>query len=363
MPILFIHGVAVREPHDPDWQAVQQATRGVHWPEIERALREYVAPALNALRPQEVRIEPVYWGDLATRLHRPEQPPAHEDASLPDDLGEALEAHFMARMPLGRWPEVIGAVWNVARDENLRQTAATLPPEQAWPFLHAAVEGRLPGLHAVQAQSERHERHWHLPAPLQLQRRRNLKRALGTVRRPLESFVPFFLGDVLTYLNRRGTPAHPGPIPLRVVQALQEAHESRRHSGEPLVVLTHSMGGQLVFDALSAFLPARPEWQDVRVDFWCAAGSQVGLFAELNLFLADQATLDLGTCPHLRYFWNVWSFSDLLSFSAAGLVGGAHDTPFPLGAAVQGAHLAYLHHPAFYRTLAAKIRVHTSEQP
>ncbi|THF85360.1 hypothetical protein E7T09_17175 [Deinococcus sp. KSM4-11] len=149
------------------------------------------------------------------------------------------------------------------------------------------------------------------------------------------------------------------------MEALARAHASRQHSAEPLVVLTHSLGGVLLYDVLSAFLPAAPELRDVRVDVWCAVGSQVGPFVELGLTVggAPQDTPFPADGPHLGYFWNVWSESDLLSFPASDVVPGAHDTAFPLGGNVQAGHLAYLQRPEFYRTLAAKVEVHARATP
>lgn len=361
MPILFIHGVAVREARDPDWAAVRRVTRGIRWPDIRAALREHLAPTLSADAPGDVHVDWVYWGDLGVRASQLTAPPADPDERPPSALtvgvlGERLEAHLRSGTPVARWPEVIRAAWSVARDQNLRLIASDLPGERQWAFLTAAARARVPTLPA------RRDPRPELTAGFQLQRRRNVARAMLTVRRPLEAFVPVFLGDVMAYLDSRGQPARPGPIPRRVLAALQTAHAARLTPDEPLVVLTHSMGGQLLYDALTAFLPADPQGRGVRVDFWCAAGSQVGLFGELGLFLEGHHAppLALPDSPHLGYFWNVWSDSDLLSFRAAGIVPGAHDTAFPLGGRLQSDHLAYLHHPDFYRTLAAKVAVHTS---
>ncbi|GHF59376.1 hypothetical protein HNQ07_003879 [Deinococcus metalli] len=357
MPVLFIHGVAVRAEHDPEWATVRRVTQGLRWPAMLSTLRATVAPVLRPDDPDGVDIQPVYWGDLGAH-HAPPRPPAPDpaDGGLPsrDALGEALEARLRARTPAGLWPDVIRAAWHVARDVDLTETARGLAPAQAWPFLEAAALAQPTGVASG-------PRRLHLPAPLVVQRQRNLSRALLTVRRPITSFVPIFLGDLLVYLDRRGTPQAPGPIPRRLLDALASAHAARQGSGEPLVVLTHSLGGVLLYDVLSVFLPAAPELRDVWVDFWCAAGSQVGPFVELGLTAggapdgADAPTAG----PHLGYFWNVWSESDLLSFPAGGVVPGAHDTAFPLGGNVQAGHLAYLQRPEFYRALAAKVDVHT----
>ncbi|WP_309572035.1 hypothetical protein [Deinococcus sp.] len=358
MPVLFIHGVAVREEHDPEWASVRRITQGLRWPAMLAALRTTVAPVLRPDDPDGVDMQPVYWGDLGAH-HVPARPaapgPPAEGLPLGDALGDTLEARLLNRTPVGTWPDVIRAAWSVARDANLTGVARGLPVAQAWPFLEAAAVARLPALGM--------SRRPHLPAPLVVQRQRNLSRALLTMRRPITSFVPIFLGDLLVYLDRRGMPGAPGPIPQRIMDALERAHASRQGSGEPLVVLTHSLGGVLMYDVLGAFLPAAPEMRGVRVDVWCAVGSQVGPFVELGLTVGAQDAPPPTAGPHLGYFWNVWSESDLLSFPASGVVPGAHDTAFPLGGNVQAGHLAYLQRPDFYRTLAAKVAVQMRPTP
>jgi hypothetical protein len=61
----------------------------------------------------------------------------------------------------------------------------------------------------------------------------------------------------------------------------------------------------------------------------------------------------------LGYLWNAWSSSDVLSFPAHGRVARAHDSDFAYSGNVTTVHTAYLRDPAFYRTLAAKVQVHT----
>jgi hypothetical protein len=378
MPVVFIHGVAVREQGESGWEDVRRATQGIEWPAVQAALRLHLAPVLNPDAPERVRVDRVYWGDLGAQysrggLFRAARAPAAPDpapATLSDeDLGEALEARLRAAHALADWPDVIAAAWEAARDRSLQAMVADLPAAEQWGVLEAAVEGRLDRSPAP-PHSRRQSRRGafrrldlppapHLPAGLQLSQRRNVQRAMLELRRPLEAFVPLFVGDVLAYLNTRGTPTAPGPVPQRVLGALRAAHEARTHPREPLVVLTHSMGGQLMHDALSAFLPADPELRDLRVDFWCAAGSQVGLFHELGVTLGGlPGTPDAVPSARLGYFWNVWAYSDLLSFRAQGVVPGAHDTAFPLPGLVRSDHVAYLTDTDFYRTLAAKVRVH-----
>ena len=75
-----------------------------------------------------------------------------------------------------------------------------------------------------------------------------------------------FLGDVFTYLDQRGDCSHPGPIVSDVIQTL----ESAAKAGSPLVVVAHSMGGEIVYDVLSYYRP------DIRVHKLVTVGSQVG---------------------------------------------------------------------------------------
>ncbi|WP_019587825.1 hypothetical protein [Deinococcus apachensis] len=364
MPILFIHGVAIREGDEPQWATLHRLTRGVNWSQIQESLRAHVAPALNPAHPEEVALSFLYWGDLGARYalggrfqgsRLPDRPwPERLDALDEEVLGELLERRLRQAAPPGDWPALVEAGWAVARDTSFRDVLRLTPPPDQWSLAEAAVRARLhpaagPALLWPPLSEE-----W------RLQRQRDMQRVMLSVRRPLEAFMPLFLGDVLCYLNGRGTAGSPGRIAQRVLDGLHAADKARQGTGEPLIVLTHSMGGQLLYDALTALVPADPALARLRVDFWCAAGSQVGLFKELGLFLEEESphAVPLSHSPHLGYFWNVWSLEDLLSFRAEGVVEGAHDMEFPMDDPLQSGHVAYLHHPEFYLTLAAKLRVH-----
>ena len=66
--------------------------------------------------------------------------------------------------------------------------------------------------------------------------------------------------------------AAPGPIPRVLMDelALAQTNKAARH-GEPIVLLTHSMGGQIAYDVLTSFLPAANS--AIKVDFRCAGAS------------------------------------------------------------------------------------------
>ena len=356
MPILYIHGIAVREEGEHGWSAVRPFVQRVAWSDVEAKLREYVAPVLRPEKPEDVLLEQVYWGDLGVQPVPPPEPaapPAPADLD-PDALAERLEGQVRREIPVQAWPELIEAVWATAHDQDLRAHWQTLEPGEQWNALQQATETEL-------------HRRWHEAHPLRvwpwLQQFRQIFRSdlmhrVTELRSPLEGFLPYFMGDLLRYLSARGTPEQPGPIPQRVLAALERLQAAKQENGEPIVILTHSMGGQLMYDALSAFAPARPSLRDLQVDAWCASASQLGLFAGLGLFLtptAPDGTLDKPA--NVTHLWNVWSPTDLLSYPASRTVRGAQDAALALTNDALRAHAEYLVSPDFYRALASKVAV------
>lgn len=190
-------------------------------------------------------------------------------------------------------------------------------------------------------------------------------RAAAEVRNPVNVFLTTFIGDVFSYLTQRGNADAPGWIPSTVLAALSEAQlEKQQRGGEPLIVMTHSMGGQLVYDAVTHFLPRMPEYKDLRIDFWCAAASQVGLFEELKLFLESSEEYGLETgkaVPYpddrqLGYWWNVWDHNDFVSYSAASIMEGVDDESYSTGMALVSAHGGYLVLPSFFKHFVKKLK-------
>ncbi|WP_199849770.1 hypothetical protein [Blastococcus sp. Marseille-P5729] len=344
MPIVFVHGVGIREMADPLHHSSLKLTGGLEWPQVEQLLREHVAPTLNPFQPGAVVIERVYWGDLgAPKRAAPQEIARVADlAELgEDEFGEQLQDAVLRALPANRWPEAIEASWAVARDRGLRRS--------------------LDGLgHDAQERLLKRELRRHLPADapgltlnLSAFGRRAVRQAMDGIRRPGRDFVPLFLGDILRYVGGRGQAGAPGIVIRRVIDALHRAATGA--GAEPLVVLTHSMGGQVLFDLLTAF---GDELGEVRVDFWCASASQLGLFADLGVFL-DPAAAGCGVpAERLGYLWNAWSSTDVLSFPAEGRVRGAHDVDFTFIHGPTANHMAYLSDPAFFRAMAAMIAVH-----
>jgi hypothetical protein len=184
----------------------------------------------------------------------------------------------------------------------------------------------------------------------------------GELRPKLNDSVTRFLGDVLFYMTRRGTAAAPGLIPKVLIDELTLAQTNKEaRGGEPIVLLTHSMGGQIAYDVVTSFLPAAGS--NIKVDFWCATASQVGYFEELNMFLASSTEFSKATgkptplaSANLGHWWNVWDRNDIVSFTTRGIfANGIDDEEYWSGMSLAAAHGGYLERPSFYRRFAEKL--------
>ena len=196
-----------------------------------------------------------------------------------------------------------------------------------------------------------------------------VSRVLAEVRKPLNALITLFLGDVFVYLDKRGDASEPGEIPCRLLKALDKARDCQlERNSEPIIVLSHSMGGQIVYDAITHFLPRMPQHTSTRVDFWCATASQVGLFEEMKLFLESNSEYGEGRpvpfpdSKHLGVWWNVWDHNDFISYTARHIFAGVDDQNYGSGMSLLSAHGGYLHRPSFFRIFAAKLRAARSHK-
>lgn len=383
MPIVFVHGVAVR---DDDDRVLPRRFGKVPFAEVEAQLRRYVAPALSD-DPGGVPITRLYWGDLGARLawgdhfkvtRVPDAEPVAWRSLTGAALGRELERLLIAHtLDQSLWPEVIEDVWEVARHPDIGAELASREDDTAaLDLLVDAVEGVRRARTHPPDETAAGPRWWETLGQqikpttdrAQARRRANVIGVVNRLRRPLENYVPIFMGDVITYLNHRGDAAAPGVIPQRALDTLAAAYRLKQERNEPLVVFTHSMGGQIVYDLVTHFLPRMQQYSDISIDFWAAAGCQIGLFEELKLFLASEPEhgSESGTmAPALDpafvgHWWTSWDYGDLLSYRTEGVIDGVDETGFYFGRGLQNSHSAYLEQDDFYRTLAAKVRVHTT---
>ncbi len=175
------------------------------------------------------------------------------------------------------------------------------------------------------------------------------------VRDPLHKNLAQFLGDTFVYLNERGTAEAPGPIVQDVIEALEAADAQRRGTPEPLIVVAHSMGGNIMYDVLTYFRPS------INVDYFVTVGSQVALFEELKLFKISDATIPNGikqvSKPRNVQRWlNVFDHHDVLGFVTGKVFADTTDVEYTTGSWLFGAHGAYFTQPSFHHRLAARVQ-------
>jgi hypothetical protein len=335
MPIIFVHGVASRKGNNHEKT----------WEEIEKNLREHIAPVLlNSNEVKSTLITESFWGDLSAPLTKGMR------RSIPDDK-RVMKLIKQKRS------------WIVRKIEQFKKTSDADKGDFLLDFIPEAgkklvdLSGYLFG------------------------------RVVDPLRKPLNESVTLFLADVFFYLARRGTAKDPGKITMQLIEKLKEAHKVKVETGEPIVVLSHSMGGQLVYDVVSYYLPEMSKipgnegLKDISVDFWCAAASQVGLFKEMKVFKQDDdgssATseqefleLDLGVgawkdeietkqigfpSNHLKIWWNLWDDSDYLSFTIEPFIKEVFDDLYDSGKSPICAHTNHFGDPDFYKEFAMLI--------
>ena len=149
-----------------------------------------------------------------------------------------------------------------------------------------------------------------------------------------------FLGDIFVYLNDRE------PIVSKVLAEIRQAVDEA--PGSPLIVMTHSMGGNIFYDILTWYAA------DIQADVWVSVGGQVGQFEEMKLFKASDLAVGApnlvgGLKPRLGYWLNVYDPADLLSFKTAPVFADADaDVAYLTGSGALGAHGAYFGRSSFY---------------
>jgi hypothetical protein len=174
------------------------------------------------------------------------------------------------------------------------------------------------------------------------------------LRRASRHVIENFTGDILAYLDGRKAGANPGEIVTTVLQSLERAAKEATSTGAPLIVVAHSMGGNIVYDILSYFRP------DLPVDLLVTVGSQTGVFAELRRFLISTSDVPgqggdkLPALSHVKRWLNIFDHKDLLGFAAEEIFNGVRDYAYDTGRGLLASHTRYFQRLSFHHFLSER---------
>lgn len=395
MPVVYVHGIGNRWNDDFRGRARQR----------NALFREYLLPVLGCADPLLEPIPSPLWGDVAGADL------AWEGASLtgklaqalgPDPTGELLTElaageslnepdRVLCKIARRSLPDAVDLLFSVngAEDDAAAERAATAARHLVAHL--AAVEAAMPGVDEVVRHPWLAGVHndyafvdllWEKstaglgvdgvqvlgPADAALDWLRRGARLLRTavVGKPTTALAQgmravlarrgaMLLGDVLVYFGQRGRGDRTEATIADVVSsALLQGAEIAAGTGNPLVVVAHSMGGNIVYDLLTS------SHGGLRIDVLVTVGTQVGLFEELKLFHASDPTIPrpgarrVARPGNVSHWINVVDQADVLAFHTEPVFDGVVDFRYPSAAA--WAHGAYLQQPHFHHRLAERIR-------
>jgi hypothetical protein len=176
---------------------------------------------------------------------------------------------------------------------------------------------------------------------------------LGHFREDLHLNLARFVGDIFQYLRHREGSAEPGPIVKEVLGAIEEAIRSAP-DGEPLIVMTHSMGGNILYDILTHYAVS------LRVDAWISVAAQVGQLEEMKFFVKSDPNIEGpmkigGLKPRVRCWLNIYDAADPFAFLAAPVFSDAEDLLFKTSSSVKASHGAYFMRLGFYKLVSQRL--------
>ncbi len=342
MPVVFLHGVSTRSnPRTARQTAARDAL-------IRAAL----------LHPPDASVLNPAWGDLLGPLSPPDNPIVPRAASVqalstaagemvPPASGvapgfaDAVDAFFaraMEDVPAGKLDTVAEAAIDSARYARAEPRPGWFDPANDADL--AADLERAIGRETVQLAGSGET----VPAGFL----HPIAATFDAVRPRITQAAASFLGDVFGYLGTRGSKSRPGPIPKLVTEALDDARLAANKLGAPLIVIGHSMGGNIAFDVIGFWRPR------LKIDCLVTVGSQVALFRQLNLFPAAPVGSGKAARPeNVREWVNVIDPSDALAFLCAPEFRGVKDRDYRTDAGIFGAHNAYFERASFFERLSA----------
>lgn len=146
------------------------------------------------------------------------------------------------------------------------------------------------------------------------------------VRKLFHDRLFLFLGDSFLYFGQRGTPDAPGAIVKKISDALDQAAALKTADDPDLIVVSHSMGGNIMCDIASYFRPDR------EIDLLITVASQFPLFADLHMFPGlDSRHRPIAKPPNVKRWINVYDMNDIFGFTAKPMFEDIEDLEFASG--------------------------------
>jgi hypothetical protein len=165
-----------------------------------------------------------------------------------------------------------------------------------------------------------------------------------------------FFGDVFVYLHS----GVKGDIIERVSGEILKAWAAATKNNEPLIVVTHSFGSELLYEALTGGVDGMDQ---VVITLWASAGAQTSLFAEMALYASSNRNLPTSSQPtigvpaQVRKWINFYDAADALSYLHKPVFGEVKDIEVREGANLKTAHGHYFLMRSFYETVLAEVDV------
>jgi hypothetical protein len=178
---------------------------------------------------------------------------------------------------------------------------------------------------------------------------------LRNIRPGLTEKLIHFFGDVFYYQTYRRDKSNPGKIPALIIDTLEKARAATK-PGEKLIVVCHSMGGNIAYDVLTHFRP------DIKVDEFVTVGCQASVFKQLDLYveqiLGNMPKKDEGKAPKppgVGRWMNIFDPQDILSFAFAPEFEDVEDYAFESVGGATSAHGDYFKRIRFYERLVERL--------